>query len=121
MDLLSAHLAQRMLTAADGGAWLFPAPHEGPLGYAGWHHRIWAPARRRAGIDGQTFHGLRHTATNSWIALSIGRKTAQHRLGHSTPRLVLELHAHVVSAAAHQVGERLFGTTGTYASRRHAP
>jgi integrase len=34
-------------------------------------------------------------------------RTAQHRLGHSDPRLLLEIYAHVSSAADRDAAERL--------------
>ncbi|MDP9335296.1 MAG: tyrosine-type recombinase/integrase [Actinomycetota bacterium] len=80
------------------------------------------PAVRRANLEGLTFHGLRHAAATAWVAAGVDLRTAQHRLGHATPRLVLELYAHATTeadrAAADLMGTRLFGSSETPAARR---
>ncbi|MDP9334280.1 MAG: tyrosine-type recombinase/integrase [Actinomycetota bacterium] len=74
---------------------------------------MWLPAVRKAELEELTFHGLRHAAATSWVVAGIDLRTAQHRLGHATPRLVLELYAHATTkadrAAADLMGARLFG------------
>ncbi len=84
--------------------------------------RVWVPAVRRANLEGLTFHGLRHAAATAWVAAGVDLRTAQHRLGHATPRLVLELYAHATTeadrAAADLMGTRLFGSSETPAARR---
>jgi integrase len=91
------------------------------LRYSLFRSRVWTPAARKAGLSGFTFHGLRHSAATAWVAAGVDPKTAQHRLGHATPRLVLELYAHATNdadrAAAHVAGERLFGCTRDVSAR----
>ncbi len=76
--------------------------------------RVWLPALELAGLSDPrlTFHGLRHSAATAWVAAGVGIRTAQHRLGHSTPRLVLALYAHATTQAdrdaADKVGALLF-------------
>jgi len=57
------------------------------------------PALAAAGLDGLTFHGLRHSAATQWVANGLDPRTVQHRLGHADPRLVLRLYAHALSEA----------------------
>jgi integrase len=77
---------------------------------------------RKAEPEELTFHGLRHAAATSWVAAGIDLRTAQHRLGHATPRLVLELYAHATTeadrAAADLMGARLFGDADVLDARR---
>jgi len=112
MAELAEHLRRRGMTAENGEAWLFEAPMGGPLRYSSFRSRLWKPAVRAAGLNGFTFHGLRHSAATVWVASGVDPKTAQHRLGQSTPRLVLELYAHATSdadrAAANFMGDHLF-------------
>jgi integrase len=77
--------------------------------------RVWLPALERVGLASPrlTFHALRHAAATSWVAAGVDIRTAQHRLGHSTPRLVLALYAHATTdadrEAAEKAGALLFG------------
>ncbi len=72
--------------------------------------RVWLPALEAAGLQGLTFHGLRHSAATAWIAQGVDARTVQHLLGHSDPRLVLRLYAHAqdegLRLAAQAVGAR---------------
>ena len=99
----------------------FAAPKCGPLRYSLFRTRVFAPAIKRAGLDGLTFHGLRHAAATAWVAAGVDLRIAQHRLGHSTPRLVLELYAYATTeadrAAADLMGTRLFGSCDTRVAR----
>ena len=61
--------------------------------------------RFRAGLDGLTFHGLRHSAATQWVADGIDARTVQHWLGHSDPRLVLRLYAHASTVADRHAAE----------------
>jgi integrase len=122
MAELAEHLRRRGLTAENADAWVFAAPEGGTLRYSLFRSRVWMPAVRRADLEGLTFHGLRHAAATAWVAAGVDLRTAQHRLGHATPRLVLELYAHATTeadrAAADLMGTRLFGSSETPAARR---
>ena len=81
-----------------------------------------APTRVTFDLEELTFHGLRHAAATAWVAAGIDLRTAQHRLGHATPRLVLELYAYATSeadrAAPDLMGARLFGNGDALGARR---
>lgn len=121
MAELAEHLRRRGLTAENAESWVFAAPEGGPLRYSLFRSRVWVPAVRCAKLDGLTFHSLRHAAATAWVAAGVDPRTAQHRLGHATPRLVLELYAHATTeadrAAADLMGSRLFGSSETPAAR----
>ncbi len=119
---LAEHLRRQELTARDADAWVFTAPEGGPLRYSLFRCRVFAPAVQRAALDGVTFNGLRHSAATVWVAAGVDLRTAQHRLGHATPRLVLELYVHATTAAdraaADIMGTRLFGERDALGGRR---
>jgi integrase len=51
-------------------------------------------AMRAAGIEGATFHSLRHTAASWMVQAGVGLYEVQHVLGHSTP-LMTQRYAHL--------------------------
>ena len=78
---------------------LFGDRNGGPVRRSNFARRVFIPAVADAGLDGLTFHGLRHSAATQWVADGIDVRTVQHRLGHSDPRLVLRLYAHASTEA----------------------
>lgn len=73
-DVLSLHLAERGLTAADAGALLFTAPDGRPLNYANWRRRVWLPAAA-AGLEDCDFHDLRRAASTALVQAGVDVKT----------------------------------------------
>jgi integrase len=89
MDALAEHLAQR--GRPDPSELVFVAPGGGPMRASNFRTRVWAPAVAAAGLDGLTFHGLRHVAASLMVSTGEHPRVVQHRLGHSTSRLSMEL------------------------------
>jgi integrase len=124
VEMLADHLARRELTGASASALVFVAPDGGPLRPANFRSRVWAPALRRAELDGQglTFHHLRHSAVGFLIDANASLAVMQRRLGHASIRTTLDVYGHVLPATdrastAHL--ESLFGSaTGTPMARR---
>jgi integrase len=108
-EVLAALMARRELTAADPSALLFVTVAGAPLHYSNWRRRTWAPACERAGLAGLRFHDLRSLATTALIAAGVDVKTAQARMGHSSPQVTLAIYARATEAgdrdAADRVGE----------------
>ncbi len=77
----------------------------GPVRASNLRYRILDPAVRAIGLDGLTFHGLRHSAATQWVASGIDARTVQHRLGHTDPSLVLRLYAHSSTHADRQAAD----------------
>ena len=97
IEVLADHLSTRGRPGPDG--LVFVSPGGGPLRATNFRTRVWAPAVATAGLSGLTFHGLRHTATSFMVEGGEHPRVIQHRLGHATARLSLELYAHVSEAA----------------------
>lgn len=92
VDDLAAHLAGRGLTGADVTQLVFSTGGR-PLDYTNWRRRVWVPACRRAGVPGLRFHDLRSMAATVLVASGVDVKTAQTRLGHSSPDVTLRIYA----------------------------
>jgi integrase len=109
LDKVSALLARRGLTGADPDALVFVNSRGRALSYSPWRRRVWMPACQAAGLAGLRFHDLRSMAATAMIASGVDPKTAQHRLGHTSPVTTLAIYARAsVDAdqkAAEKVGE----------------
>jgi len=106
-EMLSAHLESMAPPPAEVDAWVFPSTSGGPLHYANWYHRVWAPAVTAAGLDGITFHDLRRANATGLVAAGVDVKTAQTRLGHSSSRLTLDLYAQAVATRDREAADAL--------------
>jgi integrase len=124
---LAAHFAHRGLSATRSDDWVFTAPAGGPVRAANFRSRVWAPALRAAGLDGEglTFHHLRHSAVGFLIDANASLAVMQQRMGHSSIRTTLDVYGHVLpstdrAATAHLeslFGESSAGARGTRVAR----
>jgi len=96
--MLSEHLKRRGLSAADPDALVFVAPRGGPLRAANFRRRVWASAIKRAGLDGLTFHGLRHTSVGLMIEVGAHIEAIKQRLGHSSIRVTSDTYGALLPA-----------------------
>ncbi len=60
-----------------------------------------------AGHAGAGFHDLRRANATALVSQGIDIKTVQSRLGHSDPRLTLQVYAEVVQEAEHHAADVL--------------
>lgn len=105
LDELSAHLAREGRREADG--LVFTGSKGTPLRRS-FAARTFVPAVAKAGLEpALTFHGLRHVATTFMVEDGEHPRVIQHRLGHATARLSMELYAHVPDRADREVATRL--------------
>ncbi|MFO7548681.1 MAG: tyrosine-type recombinase/integrase [Acidimicrobiia bacterium] len=72
-----------------------------------WLHRVWYPARAKAGLDWLQFHDLRRANATGLVLEGVDLKTAQTRLGHTDPRLTLGIYAQATTEADRQAADRL--------------
>ena len=98
MAMLDTHLSSQDRVVEREGL-VFVSPEGAALHYSNWRRRVWLPAVAAAGLDGLHFHDLRHTATTTLVTEGVDIKTAQSRLGHSTPHLTLHVYAQATEQA----------------------
>ena len=112
---LTTHVANRSANGPDD--LLFVNRIGQPVRRSPFRLHVFLPAVRRVGLDGLTFHGLRHSAATQWVASGVDLRTVQAWLGHADPQLVLRLYAHASDTAARQaakvVAESFWSTDGT--------
>jgi len=93
----------------DSDAFLFVSQDGGALDYTNWRIRTWVPSCERANLPGLRFHDLRSLAATALISAGVDVKTAQTRLGHSSPQVTLGIYARMTAendrSAANAVGE----------------
>jgi integrase len=78
--MLADHLARMVRT--DPEEFVFQAPAGGPLRATNFRTRVWRPALRTVGLEGITFHSLRHSAAGLMREVGAHPQTVQQRLGH---------------------------------------
>ena len=109
LELLKEQLERRE-RIADVDAFVFTSSSGEHLEYSNWLHRIWYPARERAGLEWLQFHDLRRANATGLVLEGVDIKTVQARLGHTDPRLTLAIYAQATTeadrAAADLLGKR---------------
>jgi integrase len=78
-----------------------------PLRRSNFARRVWRPACERVGLDGVSFHSLRHTAATLMIAGGADAKKVQRRLGHANIRMTYDLYGHLLPEADEEVASSL--------------
>ncbi len=106
VEELARHLRDHRPGAGPGDL-VFTGPRGAPLRRS-FAARVFKPAVAAAGLPGDlTFHGLRHVATSLMVQSGEHPRVIQHRLGHATARLSMELYAHVPEAADRAAAQHL--------------
>ncbi|MEM9893771.1 MAG: site-specific integrase [Actinomycetota bacterium] len=100
---LQAHIERYELD--DPKALLFADSTGGMVRASNFRDRVFLPAVTAAGLDGLTFHGLRHSAATIWMSVGADARTVQGLLGHTDPKLVLRLYAHLADDAVRRGGD----------------
>jgi integrase len=90
VTMLSEHVAARSRPAAD--ELVFVAPEGGPLRRSAFRTRVFNPAVARAGLDGLTFNGLRHTAGALMVEAGAHIEAMKQRMGHSSIRVTSDVY-----------------------------
>jgi integrase len=94
---------------------LFTMPGEGSLDYNNFMSRIFRPAVRVAGLEGVSFHTLRHTAASLLISQGTPITTVSGILGHASTQMTLDVYGHLYEDDAmsymDRLGEKLFAGT----------
>ena len=106
VDELRLHLLRQGLQG-EPDAFVFQAPAGGPLRRGLFRARMWAPACRRAGLEGLGFHDLRRTNATMLMASGASIRDAQELLGHKDPRMLLGVYAKSTSEGKRAAVDRL--------------
>lgn len=114
VDVVAEHMARH----PDPEGYVFPAPGGGPLRRTGFTRRYFTPAAVRAGLEGITPHGLRHTAAALAIAAGAHPKEIQARLGHASITTTLNVYGHLFPAADERLADALDATREASARSR---
>jgi integrase len=71
-----------------------------PLQPSNFRQRIWDPALRLAGLEGEgyRFHDLRHTCVSRLVAAGADIKLVQAVAGHANPLITLKRYSHLLDA-----------------------
>jgi integrase len=107
VDDLAALLARRGLTAADADAFVFVSPTGAPLHYTNWRRRVWLRACKAAGLPELVFHDLRSLSATALVDVGANLKVTQRRLGHSSPKVTLDLYAKATTRADREAAEKV--------------
>ena len=105
MDMLAAHLAEQ--GRHNPVDYVFTAKQGGPLRINHFRDRVWYPAVKRAGLEGLTFHGLRHSAAGLMIELGTHPRVIQKRMGHASIRTTFDIYGSVLPEVDNEVTEGL--------------
>jgi integrase len=90
-------MVTRWAADRDDEAWLFAAPHGGPLNEANWKRAVrWTAATKAIGRPRLRVHDLRHTAASLWLAAGADPKVVQRVLGHSSAAMTMDLYGHLI-------------------------
>jgi integrase len=104
VEVLREQLRER--TTNDLGL-VFPSPQGVVWRADNFMSRVFRPAARRAGLDGLTFHDLRHTYASLMILGGADPLVVAEQLGHSDARLVLQRYGHLYPGASRRAVEAL--------------
>ena len=80
---------------------VFCATSSGTIGHRNLSSRGLTRASESAGLDGVTFHVLRHTFASILVAQGHDVVFVSHQLGHANPAITLKVDAHLFDAERH--------------------
>ena len=112
VDTLAEHL--RRTGRTDPADYVLQAPDGGPMRAGNFRARVWRPAVKAAGLEGLTFHGLRHTAAGLMIEVGAHIEAIKQRMGHSSIRVTSDVYGSLlpsVDATVTRDLERLFSSS----------
>lgn len=114
---LAAQLARLGLTAADRDALVFCAPKGEPLRYQNWLRRTWRPACQASSFPTLRFHDLRSMAATALVSAGVDVRTAQTRMGHSSPSVTLAIYARATAEADRRAADAVGRALGSARAR----
>lgn len=91
---------------------VFTAPGGGPL-YRSWSQAVLEPAVRRAGLEGITFHGLRHSFVAIMVAAGCNVREVSEWAGHNSVAFTLTRYGGLFEDGTDEAVDRLDALLGT--------
>lgn len=88
-------------------ALVFEAPDGGPVRATNFRNRVFRPAVEKAGLDGVTFHSLRHSAAGLMIAVGAHIEAIKQRMGHSSIRVTSDVYGSLLPSVDDSVTDSL--------------
>ena len=88
-------------------ALLFTASRGGPLFRSTFAREAWRPAVQRAGLDGFTFHGLRHSFVAILVAAGCNVREVSEWAGHNSVAFTLTRYGGLFEDGSNQAVDRL--------------
>jgi len=79
-------------------AYLFRGSGSGMLNYGWFRRHHFAPAVKRAGLEGVTIHSLRHTFESLLISNHAAISNVSTHMGHSSSQITLKTYTHAYPA-----------------------
>ena len=79
---------------------MFTSPEGNQVRAGNLRRRHWAPAVARAGLDGFTFHDMRHTAVSLWVAAGASDLEVAKWAGPSSAVFTKSRYAHLSRSTA---------------------
>lgn len=107
---LPKFLAERLTTDFAGralDALAFPSPEGSVLRNRNFRSRLFDAAAKRAGVEGVTPHGLRHTAASLAIQAGAPVTVVSTMLGHADPSITLRVYSHCWPSDLDALADRL--------------
>ncbi len=105
MRRLERHLSDHVGLEPD--ALLFTARRGGPLFRSTFAREAWRPAVQRAGLDGFTFHGLRHSLVAILVAAGCNVREVSEWAGHNSVAFTLTRYGGLFEDGSNQAVDRL--------------
>jgi integrase len=105
MRRLEEHLAANV--GSDPEALVFTASKGGPLFRSTFARDVWRPAVSRAGLDGVTFHGLRHSFVAILVAAGCNVREVSEWAGHNSLAFTLTRYGGLFEDGSAEAVDRL--------------
>ena len=68
---------------------------------------VFHPFLKKAGVEKIRFHDLRHTSATLSLSNGDNAKAVAERLGHSSPKMTLDVYAHAVPTLQRESAEKM--------------
>jgi integrase len=105
IDMLAEHL--RRIERTEPTDLVFEAPEGGPVRIGNFRNRVWAPAVQKVGLNGFTFHSLRHSAVGFMVATGAHPLVIQRRVGHASVSTTMDVYGQVLPEVDERVAKGL--------------